>query len=129
MNEEGLALVLARMRIGIGAAAMIAPGVAAGALSGRRASGIEPLLARMLGARDVTLGLGTVLAIRRRSPARGWLEGSALSDSADVLSCLLARDEMRSRSFLATLMLGGASAAGSIILARRLDRSSTRSST
>ena len=121
MDDAEIALALARARIGIGLAAFVAPGLSAHVLSGRPASGIEPLLTRMLGARDLTLGLGTVIALDRGAPVRGWIEGSAVSDAADCISCLLAKSRMNPRAFAGTLALGSASAALGAYLSRRLD--------
>ena len=113
---------VARCRIAIGMAAVLTPGVAARVLGGRRASeGIAPLLARMLGARDVALGLGTVIALDRGKPVRGWLEGSALADTVDCVACVLAREEMPSLVFGAAAGLGAASAILGVSLSRRLD--------
>jgi hypothetical protein len=121
MDDANLALLLARARIGIGLAAVAAPGLASRVLSGRPASGIEPLLARMLGARDVTLGLGTAIALERGAPVRGWLEASAVSDAADCVSSLLAQSRMSKRAFAATVALAAGSALTCGYLARRLD--------
>jgi hypothetical protein len=91
-------------------------------MSRRRApAGVAPLFARMLGARDVALGLGTVIALDRGAPVRGWLEGSALADAADCVAALLARDQMSPLAFGATAGLGGASALIGAFLSRRLD--------
>lgn len=121
MDDTRAALLLARARIAIGLAAVGAPGLAARALSGRRASGVEPLLARMLGARDLTLGLGTVIALDRGAPVRGWLEASAFSDAADFVSSLLARSRMSPCAYVGTLALASGSAALGVVLSRRLD--------
>jgi hypothetical protein len=75
----------------------------------------------MLGGRDVALGLGTVIAVDRGKPVRGWLEGSALADAVDCLACLLARRELPPNVVRATVSLGGASAIAGILLSRRLD--------
>lgn len=121
MDDADLALLLARARIAIGAAAVVAPGFATKVLSGRPASGIEPLLARMLGARDLALGLGTVIALDRGAPVRGWLEASAVSDAADLVSSLLAKSRMSKRAFGGTVVLAAASAVSGAWLAQRLD--------
>ena len=121
MDDAKIALLLARARIGIGLVAVLAPGFSAKLLSGRDASGIEPLLTRMLGARDLTLGLGTVISLDRGTPVRGWLEACALADGADFASSLLARSRMSARAFTGTASLAGASAALGLLLARRLD--------
>jgi hypothetical protein len=47
-------------------------------------------LGRAIGARDLALGLGALLAIRRDAPARGWFEAAVLSDAVDAVATLLA---------------------------------------
>jgi hypothetical protein len=122
MEDATLAMSIARLRIAIGLGAVVTPRLAVRALSGRRAlDGISPLLARMLGARDVALGLGTVIALDRGAPVRGWLEGSALSDAVDCISCLRARKHMSPLGSRASAGLGAAAAIAGIILSRRLD--------
>lgn len=122
MEDAKLAMSAARGRIAIGAAALAFPGLAARAMGGRRESeGIGPLFARMLGGRDVVLGLGTVIALDRGAPVRGWLEGSALADAVDCVACVVARDSMPPIVFVATAGLGAVSAILGIFLSRRLD--------
>ena len=122
MDDAALAMSVARGRIAIGLAAVVSPRLATRVMSGRRApAGVAPLFARMLGARDVALGLGTVIALDRGAPVRGWLEGSALADAADCVAALLARDAMSPVAFRATAGLGGASALIGALLSRRLD--------
>ena len=122
MDDAALAMSVARGRIAIGLAAVVSPRLAARVMSRRRApAGVAPLFARMLGARDVALGLGTVIALDRGAPVRGWLEGSALADAADCVAALLARDQMSPLAFRATAGLGGASALIGALLSRRLD--------
>jgi hypothetical protein len=121
MDDARAALLMSRARIAIGLIAVAAPGLAARVLSGRAETGIEPLLARMLGARDLTLGLGTVIALDRGAPVRGWLEASAFSDAADFVSSLLSRSRMSVRAFAGTMALASGSAALGAFLSRRLD--------
>jgi hypothetical protein len=121
MDDVNLALVMARSRIAIGFAAVVAPGFSAKVLSGHSEQGIEPLLARMLGARDLALGLGTVIALDKGAPVRGWLEAAALADTADCVTSLLGRSRMSKRAFVGTVALAAASAASGAFLARRLD--------
>lgn len=121
MDDAQLALLLARARIGIGSAAVLTPRLAARALSGRPASGIEPPLTRMVGARDIALGLGTVIALDRGAPVRGWLEAAAFSDGADCLWSLIGRSRLSSWAVRVTVVAGVASSAAGIYLSRRLD--------
>ncbi|HWD69682.1 MAG TPA: hypothetical protein VG293_05765 [Solirubrobacteraceae bacterium] len=121
MDDAQVTLTLARARIGIGLTLVMLPGLSARMLSGRKAAGIEPLLTRMLGARDLVLGLGTVIALDRGAPVRGWVEASAASDVADTLACLLAKSRMSAHAFSVTVALASGSAAAGAYLSRRLD--------
>lgn len=47
------------------------------------------LLVWAIGGRDVALGVGALLALRRAAPARGWFEAAALADAVDVVATLL----------------------------------------
>jgi hypothetical protein len=122
MDDAALAMYLARARIAIGMAALVFPRLATRAVSAERESGgVAPLFARMLGARDVALGLGTVIALDRGAPVRGWVEGSAMSDGVDFLACVLARKHLTPMAFRGTAALGGSAAALGAFLSRRLD--------
>ena len=122
MDDASIAMSLARCRIAIGIAAAIAPRVATRVMGGsRRSERVAPLFARMLGGRDIALGLGTVIALDRGKPVRGWLEGSALADAVDCVACVLAREEMSRGAFSAAAGLGAASALLGGLLSRRLD--------
>ena len=122
MQDATLTMSLARCRIALGVAAVLTPGLATRVMGGRRASeGIAPLFARMLGGRDIALGLGTVIALDRGKPVRGWLEGAALSDSVDCVACVLARGYMSPRVFRAAAGVGAGSAVVGVFLSRRLD--------
>ena len=46
-------------------------------------------LVRALGVRDVALGLGALLSLRRQAPAKGWFQAAALADAGDVVATLL----------------------------------------
>lgn len=121
MQEPALAMSVARCRIALGIAAVVSPGLASRAMGGRGSDPIARLFARMLGGRDVALGLGTVIALDRGKPVRGWLEGSVLADTVDCLACVRAREDMSPVAFGAAAGLGAASAILGIFLSRRLD--------
>ena len=122
MNPKDAATAIARGRIAIGAAALAAPGPGGRVMFGRdgAGAGIKTLI-RMLGGRDLVLGLGVVIALDRGAPVRGWLEAGAVADTVDLVACVLARDEMPRSAYLNTLALAGGAAIAGLWLSRRLD--------
>jgi hypothetical protein len=84
-----------------------------------RPGGGAILFARMVGARDLGLGLGALIALRRDAPVRGWLEVFVLVDGVDVAACLLARDHLRASVFPGVVVLAATGALLSAWLARQ----------
>ena len=117
-----MAIAIARGRIAIGLAALAAPGLATRIMFGGREGGTAlSLLVRMLGARDLALGLGVVIALDRGAPVRGWLEASALADGGDFVAALMARHSERSIVSIALVAVAGGAAAANVALSRQLD--------
>jgi hypothetical protein len=75
----------------------------------------------MVGARDLGLGLGLLVALDRGAPVRGWLEASAVVDGIDAVACLLARHHLRTGAFPGVVGLATGGALTSAWLARQLD--------
>jgi hypothetical protein len=122
MEGRHLAAGLASGRIAIGVVSLLAPGLVGRTMIGRAGSeGGTRLFARMLGARDLGLGLGVLVALDRGTPVRGWLEASAAVDGIDAAACLLARDHIRTSVFPGAVGLAAAGALSSAWLARQLD--------
>jgi hypothetical protein len=122
MDDAKLALLVARGRIVIGVAMFAAPGLVARRMSATSsAHGLEVPFARMIGARDVALGLGLVVALDRGAPVRGWLEGAALADTADCFASMTAREQLGRGGLIGTVGLASLSAVIGAVLARRLD--------
>ena len=122
MEARDLAVGLAGGRIAIGVMSLLAPGLLGRTMTGRDgAMGGARLFARMVGARDLGLGLGVLLALDRGAPVRGWLEASAVVDGIDAGACLLARRHLRKRVFPAAVGLATAGALLSGWLSRELD--------
>jgi hypothetical protein len=122
MEPRELAVAQARGRIAVGAAFLLAPGLAGRTWVGADAArSSAKLLARAFGARDLAIGLGVVIAIDRGAPVRGWLEASALSDAADAMATLLGADTVPPRLRPGVLALGAGSAAAAGWLAKRVD--------
>lgn len=121
MEERDLAVTLARGRIAFGVTSLLAPALVARTMTGGGSEGATRLFVRMVGARDLGVGLGLQLALDRDAPTRGWLEASAGVDGIDAAACLLARHHLRPGVFPVTLGLAATGALLSAWLARQLD--------
>jgi hypothetical protein len=122
MEGRDLAVSLAGGRAAIGVVSLLAPGFVCRLMTGRDGSeGGTRLFARMVGARDLGLGLGLLIALNRGGPVRGWLEASAVVDGIDASACLLARDHIRTSVFPGAVGLAAAGALLSARLAGQLD--------
>ncbi len=120
MEERDLAVTLARGRIAFGVVSLLAPGLLARAMIGADESeGGTRLFVRMIGARDLGVGLGLHIALDRDAPTRGWLEASAVIDGIDAAASLLARDHLRPGVFPGTFGLAAAGTLLSAWLARQ----------
>ena len=129
MEGRELAVGLAGGRIAIGVASLVAPGLVGRTIAGHAGSeGATRLFARMVGARDLGLGLGLLIALERNAPARGWLEVSAVVDGIDAAACLLAREHLRVGVAPAVFGLASAGALLSAWLTRELDPAAEASS-
>ncbi|MGH9088399.1 MAG: hypothetical protein ACRDYZ_09860, partial [Acidimicrobiales bacterium] len=114
-----LALGVAAARIGLGVTAVVAPTVVSRPWIGSEAEGAgAKVLGRSLGGRDVALGLGPVLADRRRRPIRGWVEAAALADLVDATATLAAFRSLPAKGrWIVLASAGGAAAAGALAAA------------
>jgi peptide-methionine (R)-S-oxide reductase len=112
MEPRDRALLHARLRIGLGAAFVLFPGLAGrfwiGSDAARRP---VKVLARAFGARDLAIGLGVVIALDRGAPVRGWIEAGALSDAIDTCASLLAGNSIHPAIRWPAIALGATSAA------------------
>jgi hypothetical protein len=107
-------------RVAIGAVATLAP-AAAGRFQFGSAPAAQTLAIRMLGARDLGLGLGALLAGRHGSGAlRGWAEAGALADAVDAVAFAGSGRRAGVRGARLTTLIAGSSAACSMWAARRL---------
>jgi hypothetical protein len=122
MEARDLALGLAGGRIAIGVASLLAPGLVGRAMMAPEGdSGGTRLFLRVVGARDLALGIGVLAALGRNAPVRGWLRASAVVDGLDVAGSVLARHDLRPIVFPAA---AGAATAGALLsgwLAGQLD--------
>jgi hypothetical protein len=124
-----MAVGLAGGRVAIGVASLLAPGFVGRTMTGGEGSeGATRLFARMVGARDLGLGLGLLIALSRGAPVRGWLEASAVVDGIDAGVCLLARGYIRTSVLPGAVGLAAAGALLSARLAVQLDTARSPSS-
>jgi hypothetical protein len=121
MEERALAVSLARGRIAFGVVSLLAPGLLARTMTGRSDGGTR-LFVRMVGARDLGVGLGLQVALDREAPTRGWLEASAVVDGIDAAAFLLARPHLRPGVLPGTVGMAAAGALLSAWLARQAPR-------
>jgi hypothetical protein len=121
MEEKALAVSLARGRIAFGVVSLLAPGLLARTMTGRSDGGTR-LFVRMVGARDLGVGLGLQVALDRDAPTRGWLEASAVVDGIDAAAFLLARPHLRPGVLPGTVGMAAAGALLSAWLARQAPR-------
>ncbi len=83
------ALVFTRTRAVAGLALLVAPATSARSWLGAGATGpTTRAVARMMGARDVVLGIGSLSAIKEGSHGPEWLGMSAIADGVDAAVCL-----------------------------------------
>jgi hypothetical protein len=96
MEARDVAVGLAGGRIAIGVVSLLVPGVVVRAMFGPdRDSGGMRLFLRVVGARDLALGIGVLAALDRNTQVRGWLRASAVADGLDAAASLFARRHLR----------------------------------
>lgn len=117
------AVVVMGLRIAYGAGLVAAP-----ARLGRRwlgpAADAPPTQVplRGLGAREIVMHAGMIVAAVGDAPLRPWLAGSIAGDLSDLLATFVGRDELPEGSMTATLLTGGSSALLSAALAVAVKR-------
>ena len=122
MEPRELALWHARGRQVVGAAFVLAPGLAGSAWIGSDARRRPvKVLARAFGARDLAMGLGIAIALDRGAPVRGWIEAGALADAIDAAASVLAGNSIPPALRWPCVALGAGSAALGAWLAPHFD--------
>jgi hypothetical protein len=122
VEPRDIAVAQARGRIAFGLGFLLLPGLTGRMWVGRDAERTgTKLFIRAMGARDLAIGLGVVIAFDRGAPVRGWLEASTLADLADFAATLIARDEIPPSAVPQALAIAGGSAALGAWLSRVVD--------
>lgn len=110
------------LRIAYGAALVMSPARLTRTWLGKSGeTGPTQVALRGLGARELLLHAGALLALSRGSAVRPWLAASMAGDVTDIVSTHLAREELPDGSPLATLAVAGVSALISGGVAAALD--------
>ena len=122
MDIRSLARNLAMNRMSFGAGLMLAPGLYARTWIGAPARDERvKVLARALGARDLALGAGGLVALRAGDEQRAlqWFAAQGVSDAVDLAATLAAGANVKlpARIFAATIAAGSAGIAAAYVRA------------
>lgn len=113
---------LAAARIVLGVVAYTVPAAPARPWVGAAADTVPvTVLARALGARDIALGAGAMLAQRRDAPLRGWIEAGGLADLGDVAATLISFRALPRFGRWAVLAAASGGVVGAKVLAASVD--------
>jgi hypothetical protein len=120
VNVEKLARGLALNRMSFGAGLILAPSVYARSWVGSDAAAQDTtqVLARALGARDLALGAGGLLALRQGDAqrARRWFAAQGMTDAVDLVATLVAREvPLPARVFAAAMAAGSTAIAAAYV--------------
>jgi len=109
-EHRRVAVLIARARVGIGAAMVLLGGPLAALALGARDRGGHAAL-RLAGGRDVALGLGALTCLHERTQDAEWVSMGALVDGVDAL-VLLVTPGLPRRSRLVGCLAAACAAAG-----------------
>jgi hypothetical protein len=118
------AWLLGAGRGALGVAILAAPEQVTGRWLGRE-NAAQPLvarMARMLGARDLALGIASLQTLDDPVLGPRVLAACALADSVDTVATILARRVLPRRGMLSAVAVGSATAVACLHCARRLAR-------
>jgi hypothetical protein len=119
METRQLGAYLSRGRVGIGLAAMVAPGPTIALAFGRAANNPGArAVGRLLGVRDSVMGAGGSIAVGQRAGGGDWLSMMALVDAFDGIVMLATPGLPRRTRLLGVAALG--SAVAHLVLSREI---------
>lgn len=118
-DPRQVGLVLARARAVNGLVMLIVPGLVARALFGSAGSSpVARALLRIVGVRDLVLGVGAITTLKEQTMDAEWVGMGAVADGVDALVCLLTPGlPARTR---ATVFIGGSAAVQGLLVSRAL---------
>ena len=123
-EHRRLAVLIARARVGFGAAMVLLGGPVATLAVGSRDRGGRAAL-RLAGGRDVALGLGALTCLHERTQDAEWVSMGALVDGVDAL-VLFATPGLPRRSRLVGCLAAGCAVAGLVASWRLADERADR---
>ncbi len=92
-DPRTISLVLARARVVFGLAALALPGVVGRIVLGtsvKSSFGGSRALVRMVGVRDIALGVGAITNLKEEKEDAEWVSMGALADGGDAIALVLA---------------------------------------
>jgi hypothetical protein len=126
-DHRQVALVIARGRAVNGLVLLVFPGIVGWLLFGK--TGRQPAtraLLRLVGIRDLVLGVGAITTLKERTMDAEWVGMGAAADAVDGVVSLVTPGLLR-RSRLVSLVGGGAAAAGLLASRKIADERAARS--
>lgn len=109
VEQQEIARWLSTARVVVGAVLFFFPGLSALLWTGERpGSAIGRMAIRGLGARDVAIGAGTIIALDEDGPVESWLQAGMLADASDAVAALAA-PRLKTWRRLGLVALSGAS--------------------
>src|SRR5258705_11730314 len=114
MDQRTNVLVIARGRIVMGLAMLLVPSIMLRVMFGRDGSTrTARVMARMFGAREVVLGVGTITSVKEKTQDAEGVSASAVADAVDGLVRAFSPGVPR-RSRPAALIVGSAWGGGGV---------------
>jgi hypothetical protein len=115
-------MLIAAGRVAFGAALMLAPRrVAHGWIGDDVDRAPVELLVRSVGARDLVVGAGAIVAAASGQPVRPWLRAGAIADAADALLTAAYFSKLPRQGAMGTLALTAAAAYAGLRVSRRIE--------
>jgi len=116
-------LGLALGRLALGAALVAAPRAAVGKgwVGDDAQRPTSALLLRAVGARDIALALGALVALRNGGALRPWLIGASIADATDLVATLSSGDAVPAQGRAAVGALAGGALVQQLAIARSVD--------
>lgn len=123
LDDRDLARLLGLGRVLFGAAALVAPRSAVRIWTGEgEGSTTLPMAVRGMGARDLAIGMGTLVALENDGSVSRWLEAGAVADAADAFATMTSWRKLPGLRRMGLLALEVAAAWIALDVASSLDR-------